>query len=91
MTDTYRLLSPRLPNNKSDIIHLVDEYFANIHPLRCFGFIHKPSLMRRIDEGIADGSDGHAILCVVCALGAKYLITGITKVFRANRPIDSMR
>ena len=51
---------------------MTEQYFANIHPLRCFGFIHKPSFMQKLDEGIATGNTGNALLYTVCALGAKF-------------------
>ena len=51
----YRLYSKELPD-KERLFRLVDQYFANIHPLRCFGFIHKPSFMQRLDEQRTDDS-----------------------------------
>lgn len=49
---------------------LVDNYFAHVHPIRCFAFLHRPSFLRRVDEELA--SDVRtALLHVVCALGAQ--------------------
>ena len=67
---TLRLVFPELPS-KENIRCLVDEYFANVHPLRCFGFIHKPSFMQRLDEGLSANHTGNALLYIICALGAK--------------------
>lgn len=49
---------------------LVERYFANIHPLRCFGFLHKPSFMQRLDAVNTGGRDDDALLLMVCSLGA---------------------
>lgn len=49
---------------------LVEEYFGSIHPLRCFGFLHKPSFMRKLDNNEDGDNEEDALLLVVCALGA---------------------
>lgn len=49
---------------------MVDNYFAHVHPIRCFAFLHEPSFLRRVDEELASGSPS-ALLHVVCALGAQ--------------------
>lgn len=67
----FRLHTKELPD-KDRIFRLVDQYFANIHPLRCFGFIHKPSFMQRLDESISTNNSESALLYTVCALGAKF-------------------
>jgi hypothetical protein len=66
----YRLTSPLLPNQER-VCQLVEAYFANVHPLRCFGFIHKPSFMEKLDLGLAVEHQSNALLYIVCALGAK--------------------
>ena len=68
--DSWGLWSPHLPDI-DQIRALVEYYFLNIHPLRCFGFLHKPSFMRRIDSGDANYEDD-ALLYIVCALGALF-------------------
>jgi hypothetical protein len=45
-----------------------------MHNLRCFGFIHKPSYMQQLDERLENFRRESALLHVVCALGAKYVI-----------------
>ena len=61
----------RLPE-KIAIRVLVEFYFRNIHPLRCFGFLHKPSFMQRIDREDAAAHEDDALLHIVCALGALF-------------------
>lgn len=51
---------------------LVEHYFANIHPLRCFGFLHKPSFMQRLDAANVHGREDDALLLMVCSLGALF-------------------
>lgn len=68
-----RLLSPELPAPRH-IRRLVEHYFANIHPIRCFAFVHKPSFMRQLDSGFHSDDDS-ALLHVICAHGAKYDFT----------------
>lgn len=52
---------------------LVEYYFINVHPLRCFGFLHKPSFMQRLDAGSSSNRDEDALLHIVCALGALFV------------------
>ena len=70
--DDWCLWSPHLPGNDKVRI-LVEYYFTNIHPLRCFGFLHKPSFMQRLDAEDTNNRDGDALLHIVCALGALFL------------------
>lgn len=51
---------------------LVKEYFENIHPLRCYAFIHRPSFLQRLEESSTEDHARNGLLHVVCALGAKY-------------------
>ncbi|RMY15405.1 hypothetical protein D0868_00897 [Hortaea werneckii] len=48
---------------------LVEAYFAHIHPLRCFGFLHKPSFMHNLDHRDPSTFDEDALLLIMCALG----------------------
>ncbi|UNI16376.1 hypothetical protein JDV02_002812 [Purpureocillium takamizusanense] len=68
------LLSPELPSGRS-LRRVVEQYFANVHPLRCFAFVHKPSFMRQLDRGFAS-DDESALLHIICAHGAKFLLLG---------------
>lgn len=70
-TDSIRLFSSSLPS-KEIIYQLVDNYFTNIHPLRCYSFIHRPSFMERLDQdpALTNMMNG-PLLHVICALGAK--------------------
>ena len=65
------LQSPDLPDGEH-IRSLIDEYFWNMHPLRCFGFIHKPSFMQKLDSGPASTDKDSALLNIMCAIGAKF-------------------
>jgi hypothetical protein len=64
-----RLLSPDLPSSRH-LRRLVEQYFINIHPVRCFAFVHKPSFMRQLDKGFTT-DDELALLHIMCAQGAK--------------------
>lgn len=68
--DPWDLWSPHLPHIDK-VRALVEYYFMNVHPLRCFGFLHKPSFMRRLDSGDTNCEDD-ALLHIVCALGALF-------------------
>ena len=65
-------MSPELPSANS-IRMMVDHYFANIHPLRCFAFVHRPSFTRQLDKGF-DHDDEKALLYIICAHGAKSVV-----------------
>jgi hypothetical protein len=65
-----RLLSSELPD-KERLLLLVEEYFASVHSLRAFGFIHKPSFMQKLDEQSPADLREDILLHVVCAFGAK--------------------
>ncbi|KAJ3472282.1 hypothetical protein NLG97_g11122 [Lecanicillium saksenae] len=64
------LVSPSLPGGRN-LRRVVDQYFANLHPLRCFAFVHKPTFMRQLDKGLTT-DDESALLHIVCAHGAKF-------------------
>jgi hypothetical protein len=64
------LHAPDLPRGER-LWTLVEQYFAHIHPLRCFGFVHKPSFMQRLDEDVEACRNSESLLHVICALGAK--------------------
>ncbi|OAA38365.1 Transcription factor [Metarhizium rileyi] len=66
------LLSPALPATRN-LRRVVEQYFSNVHPLRCFAFVHKPSFMRQLDKGIVS-DDESALLHIICAHGAKFLV-----------------
>lgn len=64
------LFRPQLPNRQKVRI-LAKEYFENVHPLRCYAFIHRPSFIQRLDESSSEDHAKNALLHIVCALGAK--------------------
>ena len=50
----------------------MEQYFNNVHHLRCFAFVHKPSFMRQLDQGWQDRDrEEDALLYMICAQGAK--------------------
>ncbi|KAG5942303.1 hypothetical protein E4U59_001189 [Claviceps monticola] len=67
------LVSPSLPTRGSNLRRVVEQYFANVHPLRCFAFVHKPSFVRQLDNGLSS-DDESALLHIICAHGAKFLV-----------------
>jgi len=75
-----RLFKVQLPS-RQQIRMLVKEYFENVHPLRCYAFIHRPSFIQRLDESSNEDHARNGLLHVVCALGAKY--DGFYKAYQA--------
>ncbi|KAM0540720.1 hypothetical protein ACHAPJ_013536 [Fusarium lateritium] len=69
------LVSQELPSG-NNIRTVVDHYFANIHPLRCFAFVHRPSFTRQLDKGF-ESDDEKALLHIICAQGAKFYALAI--------------
>lgn len=69
-----RLTSYQLPSSWG-IGVLVEEYFNNIHPLRCFAFIHRPSFLQRLDTEDTRRNKNSALLYMICALGAQWVST----------------
>lgn len=57
---------------KPQLHSLLEAYFTNVHPLRIFAFVHKPSFMRLLDEGKMTSSADQALLYIMCALGARF-------------------
>ncbi|KAL4923126.1 fungal specific transcription factor domain-containing protein [Aspergillus undulatus] len=67
------LTSSDLPD-KAKVRVIVDNYFAHVHPIRCFAFLHRPSFLQRADEELE--ATPSALLYVVCALGAQFYALG---------------
>ena len=65
-----RLTSRELPDPKH-IRLLVNYYFQNFHPLRCFAFVHKPSFLRKLVDNFTPGLLENALLHIMCAIGAQ--------------------
>lgn len=67
-----RLTSPKLPSSPGLLRQLAEHYFGNVHPLRCFAFVHKPSFMLQLDRGFdPDSDDNLALLHMICAHGSR--------------------
>ncbi|KAL2783593.1 fungal-specific transcription factor domain-containing protein [Aspergillus keveii] len=79
------LTLPHLPH-KAKVSVLVEKYFAHIHPIRCFAFLHRPSFLRRVDEEINSSSSASALLYIVCALGAQFYTLEYSTVTEALPP-----
>ncbi|KAL4738081.1 fungal-specific transcription factor domain-containing protein [Aspergillus similis] len=58
--------------DRAKVVVLVDSFFAHVHPIRCFAFLHRPSFLRRVDEELLPDSNPSALLHIVCALGAQF-------------------
>lgn len=82
--DLAWLIQPYLPDH-SKIRHLVERYFSNVHHLRCFAFLHKPSFLQKLDSDANKNHDSNPILHIVCALGA--LFYAVEYELSANRPL----
>lgn len=82
--DLAWLIQPCLPDH-SKIRHLVERYFSNVHHLRCFAFLHKPSFLQKLDSDANKNHDSNPILHIVCALGA--LFYAVEYELSANRPL----
>ncbi|KAK4862365.1 hypothetical protein LT330_010766 [Penicillium expansum] len=72
--------------NPSRIAMLVEEYFNNIHPLRAFAFIHKPSFLQRLDGETSKEYHNHALLHVICALGAQFYALSYSETTTSLEP-----
>lgn len=70
-TRTHWLHATELPG-KEETRALVEHYFAHVHPLRCFGFLHKPSFMQRLDADRSSTRENDPLLLIVCALGGMF-------------------
>ncbi|KAF2440104.1 hypothetical protein P171DRAFT_457819 [Karstenula rhodostoma CBS 690.94] len=57
---------------RSKLHQLLDAYFNNVHPIRVFAFVHKPSFMRMLDESLVIDSANRALLHIMCAHAAKF-------------------
>ena len=75
------LYKPHLPSRQRTRM-LVKEYFENIHPLRCYAFIHRPSFLQRIEESSNEDHDRNSLLHIVCALGAKFYALQYTSTLK---------
>jgi hypothetical protein len=64
-----RLSSSELPDGKH-IKVLVEHYFQNFHPLRCYAFIHKPSFMQKLNDRLDSDLRDDALLHIMCTIGA---------------------
>ncbi|KAH8839492.1 hypothetical protein MCOR27_004796 [Pyricularia oryzae] len=70
--DLTWLLAINLPNPKARLMALLDEYFVNVHSLRCFGFVHRATLVQQLDGRLQRGLSEDVLLLAICALGAKF-------------------
>jgi hypothetical protein len=66
-----RLFAPGLPP-KGKLYSLLEAYFDNVHPVRVFAFVHRPTFMRMLDEGLLNETADRALLYIMCALGARF-------------------
>ena len=59
-----------LPSGGEQQRLLVSIYFDRVHPLRCLGFVHKPSFMLALDRDLVIEEFGAPLVHIMCALGA---------------------
>lgn len=55
-------------------------YFSRVHPLRCLGFIHKPTFMRCLDQGCVTAEYSEALILIICAFGNRYKFHSSTQM-----------
>ncbi|KAF1953426.1 hypothetical protein CC80DRAFT_451000 [Byssothecium circinans] len=65
------MFAPGLPA-KGKLRSLLEAYFENVHPVRVFAFVHRPTFMRMLDEGLLNEGADRALLHIMCALGARF-------------------
>lgn len=73
-TGSEWLYHPSVPTSKVLLKRLSDAYFNRVHPLRCLGFIHKPTFMRSLDRGTLYEDYGEPLITIICALGARHVL-----------------
>ncbi|KAI5464232.1 hypothetical protein BGZ63DRAFT_148513 [Mariannaea sp. PMI_226] len=64
------LFDDRLPEDPENLLMLINIFFDRIYPLRCLGFIHKPSFIHALDQGRLIEEFGEPLVQIVCAFGA---------------------
>ncbi|KAL4749475.1 hypothetical protein BDW72DRAFT_204741 [Aspergillus terricola var. indicus] len=77
--------------DKAKVVVLVDNYFAHVHPIRCFAFLHRPSFLRRVDEELSPDLNPSALLHIVCALGAQFYALECSTTCRQSPPESILR
>ncbi|SMR63451.1 unnamed protein product [Zymoseptoria tritici ST99CH_1A5] len=87
--DLSWLVSPRLPEHHRTRV-LVERYFANVHHLRCFAFLHKPTFLQRLDSDADKKHDSNPLLHVVCALGALFYAVEYETSRNVTLPINPL-
>ncbi|KAM3504258.1 hypothetical protein MY11210_008416 [Beauveria gryllotalpidicola] len=66
------LSSAALPSSHR-VRELLDIYFAQVHTVRCLGFIHIPTFMDRFKEHETLHADSSGLVYVMCALAAPFM------------------
>lgn len=66
-----RLFSEVLPDDPTLRLRLVEAFFDRSHPLRCLGFIHRPTFMQSLERDSVVQDYGQPLLYAICALGAR--------------------
>lgn len=87
--DLAWLVIPALPEHARMRI-LAERYFVNVHHLRCFAFLHKPSFLQRLDSDAAKNQDSNPLLHIVCALGALFFAVETEMSRNAPLPINPL-
>ena len=87
--DLHWLVAPQLPDRHKTRL-LVERYFANVHHLRCFAFLHKPSFLQKLDSDGNKMHEGNALLHIVCALGALFYAVEYETSHSTTLPINPL-
>ncbi|XWW96345.1 hypothetical protein V2A60_004318 [Cordyceps javanica] len=64
--------STELPSSHR-VRELVDIYFAQVHTVRCLGFLHIPTFMERFREDESLAADSSGLIYIICALAAPFI------------------
>jgi hypothetical protein len=59
-----------VPRDTGLRVLLADHFFNEVAPLRCLGFIHKPTFMRALNQDNAESQYTEALVVIIFALGA---------------------
>lgn len=82
------LMSEQLPD-RGTIYELVELFFRHVHPVRCNGFIHVPTFMQRLEDGLNHNrqnrrSEPQAILFLVMALAAPFYAAKLDRAVKSE-------
>jgi len=80
----FRLYAESIPHTPDLLKPLFDAYFDHVHPLRCLGFIHKPSFMQAFERDTLSEEYTQPLIYIMCAFGAKHLCCKNEELMRGH-------